>query len=131
MSELNVFQKVRDGVILESAVLNDNISSRTIKNQNIGVLVNIGDCVYYNNTASRWLVSSNRVPQGVYIGKNVVLLFGKCSLFSGLLTGVFYYMRTDGSLTASIIESFNRTKIGFAMNDTTLFVDIDTVGVYS
>ena len=125
---LKDLQKIRDGLVLESGVLNNNFSSRVIKNQPVAINVKIGSCVYFNSEYDKWVVSANNVPQGIYYGHGIVITYGKCDIFSGLISGVFYYMAKDGSLTDSILKSYNKIKIGFAADTTTLFVDIGIVG---
>lgn len=128
MYDLNFFEKIKDGVVLSSDALNDNYSFRAIKNQDVGINVNPGDCVYFNSDNSTWLTSSNRIPQGVYAGSGVIVIGGFLNVFSGLTPSSFYYMRSDGSLTTSPILSFNRVKVGYSMSSSTMFIDIDVVG---
>lgn len=125
---LNNLQKIENGLILESGVLNYNLHCRLLKRQSVHNYVRVGNLVYYNNSSNQWLISGNNIPQGVYAGNNIVILEGAIYNLENLPTG-YVYMKSDGTLTSNINESFQKIKVGYASNDETLYLNIQLVGV--
>jgi hypothetical protein len=120
--------KQENGLVYENNVLNRHLAVRLLKRQTIHRNVQVGNCVYYDDTSSLWRVSSNRIPHGLYIGYSMVALTGYVDGLSGLTPGFFHWMKSDGSLTKNYNESYGNIKIGFAMSETELLLDIDVVG---
>ena len=129
MTQLDALQRLENGIVLESDVLNRHLACRLMKNQNIGPFVKKFDMVYYNSAAERWVTSGNTIPQGMYVGNNIVVLEGLVTGLSGLTPSSFYYMRSDGSLVPNITTAFNGVKVGFSKGNTQLILDIEVVGI--
>ena len=126
MVNLDDLQKIEDGLILESAALNRNLSCRLLKNQSIHPFVRKGHLVTWNT--DKWVVSGNAIPSGMYAGNNIVVLQGLVTGLSNLIPGVIYYMRVTGELTPEFGNAFNGVKAGYALGETSFLLDIDVVG---
>lgn len=75
-----------------------------------------------------WVTSSSATPQGMYVGNDVVMLSGLVVNLSGLTPGAFYWMDVDGKLTDDMSSAFSGVRVGRAVSDTMLLLDIDVTG---
>lgn len=128
MHVLSDLQKVRDGVVLESSVMNRHLACRVLKNQTVSPFVRVFDLVVFSAVSNKWVTSGNMVPAGMYVGDGVVLFSGLVTGMSGLRAGVFYYMDSAGKLVDNISASFNNVKVGYSIGVDKLLLDIDVVG---
>jgi len=103
----------------------DNYTNKNVllTGQSIQSGVNILDCVYYNNSNSRWEKASfTNLPQGVKTANGEVTLFGRKTglTISGLTIGRLF-MDLNGNLS----NSQSGIQIGYMITSDTLLIDID------
>jgi len=117
IADLRVFIPGRSS--LWDAYINKNV---LLTGETVQSGLSIKDCVYYNNTNSRWEKASyTNLPRGILTSSGEVTLFGQKTGLSGLTANSVYYMDSSGNLTTTQTH----IRIGGAYSTTVLLVDID------
>lgn len=128
MTVKSYIEAFEDTHVLKAFRLNNPNRNVAMYNQSIGGAVSPNQLVYYSVASTAWIPSVDATPIGYYYDDNIVILSGFVDEQSGLEPGKVYYMKSDTTLTGTAADSFNNTKVGVAISNTSFLVDIDTIG---
>jgi hypothetical protein len=86
--------------------------------------LSVKDPAYYDVATSSWKKATiyTVVPQGIYVGSNVITLEGYVSGLTGLTAGTIYYMADAGGLTTT--AGNRHCRVCYALSTTEVIVNI-------
>lgn len=125
---MNYLTKQEDGYTYFEDTFDRSISIRLLKRQPVNRYVQVGMMVRYHNDLKEWISAAGNLPTGMYIGNKMIALQGRVTGLSNLVPGSFYWMRSDSFITNTSSQAYKGLKVGYAMSDTELLLDIDVTG---